>query len=314
MSMIQSFQEIALRARALPARSCVALACAHDLHSLQALADARRDGIADGILIGKEPKIREILNQLGEDAGDYEIVPCADPAESVRIAADFVHRGNAGVIMKGRMETAEIIRGILDRDNSLRTDSRLSVTGLFETKAYHKIFGITDVAITPYPDLQMKKNIITNATTLFHALGQENPKVAVLAAVEKAIPKMKETMDASQLKQMGLSGEITSCVIEGPVSFDLAISSEAANLKGYHSSVAGDADIFVVPDLVCGNVLAKGLTCLAGAVTAGIVLGAKVPIVLVSRAATAEDKYYSIATAACTAPFFRQKYQMQGEL
>lgn len=307
--MIQSFQELAQRAQSMSVKTRIALVCAQDRHGLEAITTARRDGIAEGILIGDEREIRDILAQLGENAANYEIIPCPDKAQSIHIAAELVRQGKAGVIMKGKMETGDIMRGILDKENGLRTENTLSVTGIYDMKTYPKIFGVSDVAISTYPDLGKKKSILTNAVNLFHALGHENPKVAVLAAVEKVNPKMNETVEADQLKQMNLSGEIKGCIVEGPISFDLATDPEAAAIKGYQGAVAGDADLLIAPDLICGNVLVKCLTGLAGATTAGLVLGAKVPMVLVSRAATADDKYYSIAMAACTAPYFQTLYQ-----
>ncbi|MCL2124550.1 MAG: phosphate acyltransferase [Oscillospiraceae bacterium] len=175
----------------------------------------------------------------------------------------------------------------------------LSLAGLFKPRKYHKMLAISDIGLNTYPDANAKKAIIENAVKMLKTLGIENPKVAVLSAVEKVNPKMPETIDADALKQMNRRGEITGCIIEGPISFDLATDPSAAAIKGYSSPVAGDADLLIVPDFVSGNILVKSLTQFAGTQTAGAVLGAKVPIVFTSRSADASDKYNSIALAAC---------------
>ncbi|MDR1482091.1 MAG: phosphate butyryltransferase, partial [Synergistaceae bacterium] len=210
--MVKSFKELAERAQAMASKTRIALACAHDRHSLEAVATARRDGIAESVLIGHSKEIKEILDELGESVSDYELISCGGIAQSIKTAAELVRGGDAGIVMKGKMETSDIMRGILNHESGLRTDRSLSVTGIFEIKAYHKILGASDVAIAPYPDLQGKVSILTNAVDLFHALGHDCPKVAVLAAVEKVNPKMPETVEADELKQMNLRGELPGCV------------------------------------------------------------------------------------------------------
>ncbi|MBQ6601995.1 MAG: bifunctional enoyl-CoA hydratase/phosphate acetyltransferase [Eubacterium sp.] len=306
--MIKSFKELAERAQALPEKTTIALVCAHDEHSLEGISNARKDGIANAVLIGNVEKITEILTGLGDDPANYELIECEDKVEGCAIAARLVNEGKAGVIMKGKMETSDIMRGLLKSENNLRTGKAMSVCGIYECPGYHKIFAVSDQGLNVYPDLEGKKSIIQNAVELLHALGHECPKVGVLCAVEKVNPKMKETVEADELKQMNVRGEIEGCIVEGPISFDLATEPESAKIKGYESPVAGDADILVAPDLIAGNVLVKCLTGMAGATTAGLVLGAKVPAVTISRSATASDKYYSIAMACAIAPYFREKY------
>lgn len=306
--MISSLNELSEQAKTLSRKSRIALACAHDEHSIEALITARRDGIAESVLVGNADEIRKLLGKYQEDPERYKITDCRDPEKAIRICADYIRTGEADVLMKGKMQTADMMRGVLNRENGLRTERTLSVSAVFEVPAYHKMIGVSDVAIAPYPDLEAKKSILLNAVDLFHALGNKEPKVGILAAVENINPKMKETIEADQLKQMNVCGEIPGCMVEGPISFDLAVDREAAEIKGYRSQVAGDADILIAPDLICANVLAKCLTIFANASVAGIVLGAKIPIVLLSRSATVSDKYYSIAMAACTAPYFKKKY------
>lgn len=308
-SMIERFDELTGMAQAMHEKTKIACVAAHDLHTLEALTAARKSGIAEAILIGNSDEIQSMLTELDEDPKDYEILQCTDIDEAISMAATFVKEGKAGAIMKGKLTTGEIMRGILRKENGLRTGRNLSVTGLFEIPGFDRILAVTDVAITPHPDLEGKKGILMNALDILHALGMEEPKVAVIAAAETVNPKVPETVDAAILKECNQKGEITGCIIEGPISLDLALDEGSAMVKGYESPVAGKADLFMMPDLVSANVLAKSITGIAKGRTAGIVLGAKVPIILVSRSASAEEKYTAIALAAVTAPYFANKYR-----
>lgn len=183
---------------------------------------------------------------------------------------------------------------LVNRERGIRKSDTMSLVAFMESPYYHKVFAITDPALLTYPTKEQKKVAIANAVEAFHVLGVKEPKVAVLAAVEKVNPKMKETVEAGEIKEEGVAG----CVIEGPISYDLALDPEAAKVKGYASPVAGDADLLVVPDLLSGNIAAKSITVAGGGRTGGVVLGAKVPVLLVSRAASADDKYMSIVLAA----------------
>lgn len=203
--------------------------------------------------------------------------------------------------MKGKLETGQFMKAIVKKENGLLAGGLLSLVGLYEHSNYHKLLAVTDQGLNTYPDLNGKKNIVINAVKLMRSLGVDEPKVAVLAAVEKVNPKMPESVDGAELKKMNQEGEITNCIVEGPISFDLAIKQGAAAIKGYESPVAGDADILVVPDIAAGNILVKCMTDYAGAMTAGTILGAKVPVIVTSRSAEASDKYYSIALAAYAA-------------
>ncbi|MBQ8974996.1 MAG: phosphate butyryltransferase Ptb, partial [Oscillospiraceae bacterium] len=177
----------------------------------------------------------------------------------------------------------------------------LSVMGFYQAPEYHKMFAVTDFGMNIRPNLSEKKQIIENAVRIFHAMGIDEPKVAVLAAVERVNPKMPECVDACELKKMNIRGELTGCTVEGPISFDLAMDKNAALEKNYKSPVAGDADLLVVPDITSGNILVKALTLMADSPTAGLTLGAKVPIIMTSRSAPPKDKFYTIALAACSA-------------
>lgn len=298
---IKSFKELAAAASAMPKKTVVAVVEAHDNHTLEAVIEAKKDGIIEGMLIGNEEKIREILTANGADPADYQIIGTNALEESLQVAVENINAGKATAIMKGKLETGQFMKAIVKKDNGLLAGGLLSLVGLYEHANYHKLLAVTDQGLNTYPDLNGKKNLIINAVGLLKKLGVEEPKVAVLAAVEKVNPKMPESVDGAELKKMNQEGEIAGCIVEGPISFDLAVKQGAAAIKGYESPVAGDADILVVPDIAAGNILVKCMTDYAGAMTAGTILGAKVPVIVTSRSAEASDKYYSIALAAYAA-------------
>ena len=300
--MIKSFKELAEAAKAMEKKTVVAVVEAQDAHTLEAVVTAQKDGIIEAMLIGNEEKICEILTQVGGDAANFTIVPTGSLEESLQVAVENINAGKASAIMKGKLETGQFMKAIVKKENGMMAGGRISLVGLFEhPKFYHKLLAVTDMGMNTYPDLEGKKDLINNAVKLLHALGNECPKVACLCAVEKLNPKMPETVDADALKKMNIEGEIPGCVVEGPISFDLAIKQGAAAIKGFESPVAGDADLLLVPDITCGNVLVKCMTDYAGATTAGTILGAKCPVIVTSRSAEASDKYYSIALAAYSA-------------
>lgn len=298
---ISSFSELVASVRAMEEKSRVAVVEAQDQHTLESIVQAKRDGLLEAILIGNVTKIKELLRDQNASPEGFEIVSADGAEESVAKAAVMVHEGQADIIMKGKLETGQIMKGILDKKNDLKKGGIISLIGFYEITTYHKLFAVSDMGMNTYPDLAGKKEILLNAVNVLQAAGIETPKVAVLSAIEKLNPKMPDTVDGDALKKMNQSGEIPGCIVEGPISFDLATSKSAALVKGYESPVAGDADLLLVPDIVSGNILVKCLTGMAGAQTAGLVVGAKVPIILTSRSAEASDKYYSIALAAFTA-------------
>lgn len=295
---ITSFQELVNYVQGLEDKPKVAVVCAHDEHTLESIVDARKDGLIEPLLIGKEDTTSDILKSLGENPENYTIINRDEIEDCVETAIELVNENKANAIMKGKLETGQLMKNILKKEHGLIGDRILSLIGFYETDKYHKLFAVSDMGLNTYPDVEKKKKILENAVKLIKCFGVERPKVAVLAAVEKENPKMPETVDAAQLKKWNEEGEIKDCIVEGPISFDLATSKEAAEIKGYESQVAGDADLLLVPDIVSGNILVKCLTGFAGAKTAGIIIGAKVPIILTSRSAEASDKYYSIALAA----------------
>ena len=292
--MIKNFEQLKEMLKAMPVKRKVAVVPAQDEHTLEAISHAYRDGMVEPVLIGDEPKIREILAQIGTDADKMTIIHVEDPTEAIQKAADMARDGEVDCIMKGKTETGALMKVLVNRERGIRKNDTMSLLAFMESPNYHKVFAITDVGLLTYPSKDQKKAAIQNAVEAFHALGVEQPKVAILAAVEKVNPKMKETVEAAEIKEEGVEG----CIIEGPISYDLAMDPASAPIKGYVSPVAGDADLLVVPDIVSGIIAAKTITVIGGGRTGGVVLGAKVPVLLVSRAASADDKYMSIVIAA----------------
>lgn len=292
--MIKNFAQLKQQLKAMPVKRRIAVAPAQDLHTLEAIFMAVTDQLIEPVLIGKPEEIKAILGQIGMVADDITIIAEEDPAAAVQRAADLARAGEVDCIMKGRIETGTLMKVLVNRERGIRKGDTMSLLAFMESPNYHKIFAITDVGLLTYPTIEQKKAAVQNAVSAFHALGVTEPKVAMLAAVETVNPKMRETVEAAEIKAAGIAG----CILEGPISFDLAMDPAAAQIKGYQSPVAGDADILLVPDIVSGNLAAKSITVIGGGKTGGVVLGAEVPVLLVSRAATAEDKYMSIVIAA----------------
>ncbi|MGF6376609.1 phosphate butyryltransferase [Clostridiales Family XIII bacterium PM5-7] len=294
---IKNFKELKEMAGAA-ARRTVAVACAHDEHTLEAILKAHEEGILDYLLIGKEAEIIEKGKLLGAEIQPSDIIPSDTEEESAQIAVKLIHEGKADFIQKGLMQTATLLKAVVNKETGIGTGKAISHVALLDIPKYHKIVGVTDGGMITYPDLEKKKDIVLNAVDMFKGLGYERPKVAALCAVEVVNPKMPETVDADALKTMATLGEIPDCDLEGPISMDLAISKEAAKIKGFDSPVAGDTDIFLVPSIYAGNIMVKGLVEFADTLMAGCVVGAKCPIALNSRSASFEEKYFSLLTCS----------------
>ncbi len=235
------------------------------------------------------------------------MVPAAHSHAAAAQAVEIVRAGEADALMKGSLHTDELMAEVVRKDTGLRTERRISHAFIMDVQTYPKALVITDAAINIFPDLETKVDIVQNAIDMAHAFGRELPKVAILSAVETVTPKIPSTIDAAALCKMAERGQITGALLDGPLAFDNAISKEAAAIKGIRSEVAGDADILLVPDLEAGNMLAKQLTFLANADAAGIVLGARVPIILTSRADTVRARLASCAIAALLVDWRRQQ-------
>lgn len=268
---------------------------------LSGAVEAAELGLIVPILVGPLAKITETAKTLGIDLGRFRIVDAPHSHSSAARAVELIREGSAEILMKGSLHTDELMSAIVARDGGLRTGRRISHAFIMDVPTYHKVLIVTDGAINIAPVLEDKVDICQNAIDLAVALGLERPKVAILAAVETVTSKMPATIDAAALCKMAERGQITGAVLDGPLAFDNAISEQAATTKGIRSTVAGDPDILLVPDLEAGNILAKQLSFLAKADSAGMVLGARVPVVLTSRADSVRSRIASCAVAMLVA-------------
>jgi len=280
----------------------MAVASAADADVLKAVAGACALGIVKPILVGDKDKIEKIAADKGLDLKAAEIVDIKDPKEAAGRAVALAKQGDVDIVMKGFLESADFLRAVVNKETGIKLPGRtISAIAVVELKKLGRMVFITDPGFIPLPDKEMKVKIIENAVDAAKKLGVDEPKVALLCAAETVNPKMISTVDASEINEMYNKGEIKDCVVAGPISFDLAISPEAAAHKGYTNPVAGKADILVVPSLETGNILYKSLSYFADMETGGIMTGASVPIVFTSRADTAETKQNTIAFAVCLA-------------
>jgi len=287
-----------------PVPTSVAYPC--DETSLAGAIDAAAQGLIAPILVGPENTIREIARAKGIDLGGAAIEDVPDSRSAAARAVALVREGKAELVMKGSLHSDEILAAVIAKETGLRTGRRLSHAFLMDVPTYHKVLIVTDGAINIAPTLEDKVHIVQNAIDLARSFGVERPKVAILAAVESVNSKMPATLDAAALCKMADRGQIKGGVLDGPLAFDNAISREAADIKKIKSEVAGDPDILVAPDLEAGNMLAKQLSFLANADSAGLVLGAKVPVILTSRADSLRARIASCAVAVLVAHTRRQ--------
>lgn len=296
--MIDSMAAI-VRAAKAAGRKRIAVAAAQESSALEAVLDAWKNGIAEPLLIGDLAAIDELASQIGVDLSKFERFQAKDNAAAAAKAVELVRSGKADMVMKGMLDTAILLKAVLNKEAGLNAGRLVSHVAVMEVPTYHKLLFITDAAITIAPDIPAKLDIIANAVQAAAALGIQKPKVALLAAVEKVKwDKMPCTADAAIITQMNRRGQVKGCIVDGPLALDNAISAESAKVKKIVSEVAGDADILVVPNLEAGNILYKSLVDLGQAKAAAIVMGASKPVVLTSRSDNAETKLASIALAA----------------
>jgi len=296
--VIKDFEQLIEKVQNFEGKKKVAVVAAQDEHTLEAVFHAAENDIVEPVLIGNKEKIKEIVAKLGKQISDDAIIDAADEVASAQKAVAMARNGEIDFIMKGKIQTADLLRAVVDKEKGLRTGKVMSHISIQEIPTYHKLLITTDGGMMMYPDLEQKKKIIENAVDVLHSLGYENPKVGVLAAVETVNPKMPESVDAGKLKEMNQNGEIAGCIVEGPISYDIAMNKESGIIKGFVSPVAGDPDILIVPNITAGNILGKCLVYSAGAKMAGFIVGAKVPIVLTSRGSSSEEKYLSLVISA----------------
>lgn len=295
--VIAGFSELKSRLHSLPPKAAV-VAAAHDEHTLQAVFAARRDGLVRPILVGRREEILAIAHTLGEELDPDHVVDAPDDTACAARSVALIRSGEGAVLIKGMLQTGTLLKAVVNKASGIRTSAVMSHVAILDVPSYHKLLYITDGGMVVAPDLEQKRHILRNAVDFCRFLGYDSPKAAVLCAVEAVTPSMPETSDAAALKAEAARGDFGLCVAEGPISLDLATDREAARIKGYRSPVAGDADILLAPSIAAGNFLGKALYGLAGGEMAGVVLGAKVPITVNSRGATAEEKYWSILICA----------------
>ena len=294
------FQQLISVAQNRPKKSRCAVVAPEDLHTVQAVLRASREGLIFPILIGDENVITELLAVEQYDKQDAVVIHEMDHVKAVQIAVDLCNEGKADCIMKGLVETATLMRVVLKKENNMRTGGLVSMLSIREMPNYHKLIAFTDAGISINPNLDEKRKIIDNAVSAMISMGYDTPKVAVLAAVETVNPKMQDTVDAAELKSMNQAGVIKNCIVEGPLSYDLAVSKEAAQIKGIDSPVAGNADLIVFPNLSAANMTTKAITLVSGVPVGSIIIGTKKPIIATSRASSADTKYMCIALAAAS--------------
>lgn len=280
----------------------VSVAVAQDSAVLEAIAAAKERGIAEAILVGDADKIKEVAGQINMDLTGYEIIDEKDDYTAALKAVELVHNGKADMYMKGLIDTKSFLKSVLDKEVGLRTGKTLSHVCVFEIKGIDHLLFLTDVAFMTYPTLEDKVHIIENTVDVCHACGIPNPKVAPLAAVEVVNPKMQVTVDAAELTKMCEEGKITGCVVDGPLSLDLAIDPAAAKHKGAEGrKIVGDADILLFPDIHAGNLVYKALVHTAQVKNGNILTGTKAPVILTSRSDDFETKVNSLAIGAVMA-------------
>jgi phosphate butyryltransferase len=274
------------------------VAVAQDEDVLMAVNSAVQSNLVSPVLVGNLDEIMSMAKKLGIDTDQAELVHEPDAGKACEEAVRIIKSGDGEILMKGLVSTGLFVKAILDKEKGLLRGGLLSHLALFESSYYHKIIGLTDAALNIAPDLNEKALIIQNAVRVYHRLGIEKPLIAVLAPVETVNPKIESTVHAGMLSMMQKKNQICGCLIDGPLALDNAVSKHAAVHKGIVSEVAGNADLLVAPDLDCGNMIYKSLNFLGGAVSAAIVAGACVPVVLTSRADQDKSKFLSIALAA----------------
>lgn len=298
--MLRNLNDVMERARKL-GKVTVAVAVAQDRDVLAAIKEAAAEGIVDAILVGDAGLIRPMASEIGL-SDDTQIIHEPDADKAALIAVSLVSQGKAQVLMKGLINSSNFLKAALDRECGLRSGKILCHFAAFEIPGEKKLAFHTDGGMNIAPSLAEKKEILESALTTLHRMGIEKPNVAVLTANEQVNPKMPATLDAQALVKMGEEGQLPSCVIEGPIAMDVAASAEASKHKGISSKIAGQVDLFMVPNIEAGNMVGKTLVNYAKAKIAGMILGATHPIVMVSRSDSAEAKVHSIALASLTVP------------
>lgn len=298
--MIKSFDEIIGKVKSQAIKT-VAVAVAQDEPVLEAIRDAKKNGIANAILVGDKEEIITIGKKIGMNMDDFQIVDEKNVNAAALAAVKLVSSGKADMMMKGLIDTATFLRAVLNKEVGLRTGKQMSHIAVFEIPGYDRLIFLTDAAFNMYPELKEKVDIINNAVMVAKAVGVETPKVAPICAVEVVNPAMQATLDAAMLSKMNERGQIKGCIIDGPLALDNALSEEAAHHKKISGPVAGKADILLMANIEAGNAMYKCLTYTTESKSGGLLAGAAAPVIVTSRADSPESKMNSIALAALVA-------------
>jgi phosphate butyryltransferase len=310
LPLLQSMEDIIHRARDISSQGepyRVAVAAAHDEAVIDAIISAKEEGVADAILIGYAQKINELLEERGHKSSDYRIIETTSDDETAERVAETVASDKAQMILKGLISTGKLLKKVLDAKYGLRQSGLLSHTAVMSPKRYHKLLLITDGGMVIKPTFEQKVEIIRNAVLVGWALGIKIPKVAVLATIDQVVQDFPETFEAAALSKMAQRGQFRNCEIDGPISFDTAIWQPAVDYQGIDSTVAGQADIVLTGAIEEGNILAKSLVQFGDASFAGVIVGAKMPISLVSRADSAFNKMASVALAVVVSHYIKTR-------
>lgn len=276
----------------------IAVVNAVDEHSVEAAVMAKNNAVAEPVLIGEKTLVEEQLQKAGESPSRFEIVDAPTPPDAAEAAVDLAREGHVHCMLKGAIQTGDLLKAALNRETGIRNGDVLSHTTILEIPHYHKLLSFTDGAMILFPSLEQKVAMLKNSLMVLKGLGYDNPKVGILESNEVPNPKIPSSLEAVRMKEMNRAGEITGCVVEGPISLDLATDERACREKGYSSPVAGDVDLLLFPYITAANAAVKAIqTFGGGAKTAGVVVGAKVPIVLISRASSSAEKFNSIGLA-----------------
>jgi len=302
MKPITNFEELKKKAVELPSRR-VSVVRADEAETMQAVRDAVRADMVEAVLVGPVNDIRRVAEEAGFDLNGIRVVDAADDHAAAAGAVDLVRRGEAQMLMKGLVATSVFMKAILDRDHGIRGDGLLSHVTVFDIPTYHKLLTVTDAAINIEPDFDQKVQIFRNALPVCGALGIARPKCTYVCAKEVPYDRMPRTLEAQRMKEMADAGEFGDILFDAPLAMDLAVSMEAVRIKKIESEVAGDADLLLVPDIESGNILYKTLIFLANAELGAVVMGATNPVVLTSRADSAESKLCSLVLSGIVAGY-----------
>ncbi|AKA71472.1 phosphate butyryltransferase [Clostridium scatologenes] len=304
--MIKNLQEVLEKAKNQETKK-IAVAVAQDRPVLEAVRDAKEQGISEAILVGDKAKMEAIAAEIKMDLTKFEIVNEENPVKAALKAVELVSSGKADMLMKGLIDTANFLRAVLNKEVGLRTGKLMSHVAVFEISKFDRLIFLTDAAFNMYPELKDKIDIVKNAVTVAHAVGIETPKVAPICAVEVVNPSMQATVDASILSKMNDRGQIKGCIIDGPLALDNALSVEAAEHKGIKGDVAGRADILLMPNIEAGNIMYKTLAYTTESKSGALLVGTSAPVVLTSRNDSHETKMNAIALAALVAHQLKRK-------